>query len=357
MARKVQLKISETKGLCLWPLKRGCFCFALRKFFLFILIMTGLLGPIASAKENPLPPSEYELMEDDPEALPADESSEPTLEEKLIKSNIAISNWFDGVAEGLDLFLVGKKLTNRRNDTSVKIENSSFLTDGQGFKNTSGLGVNLRLPNLEDYFQLKFTSYDEKSENRTGKNNYLRQAPRERNYGASVGVFRKLGNIRTAFQPRVELQDPLKISHSLSFESVADMKTFKVNPKLEFFATPTKGTGVFQALNFNWVLSKIYSLTWINEGEYEEKLHKLTVNNGLALGEFVNPKSTLTYSWMFTSDNRDEYHLVGYSLAVSWNQLLYKKILDYELTPHLDFSKENSYRGIAGLVFSVNLNF
>lgn len=325
--------------------------------FLVLLLLLQFSPEVGWTKENPLPPSEYELLADDPEALPSDESNEPTFEQRFIKSNIAVSNWFDGFAEGVDLFLVGKRITDRPNESSVKIENSTFFIDGRGLKNTSGLGVNLRLPNLEDYFQLKFTSYDEKSENRTGKNNYLRQTPRDINYGASVGVFRKLGNIRVAFQPRIELQDPLKVSHSITFESVADMKSFKVNPKFELFANPTKGTGMFQALNFNWSLTRIYSLTWINEGEYEEKLNKLTVNNGLSLGRVIDDRTALTYSLMVTSDNRPNYHLEGYSFAVSWNQLIYKKILDYEITPYLNFAREVGFRGVTGVVFTVNLNF
>ena len=207
--------------------------------------------------------------------VPEDDESEEKLnqtwEQKFIHSDIVVSNWFDGMAEGLDLFLVGRKVTDRNAESNVKVENSTYSSEGQSVSNVTSFSLSPRLPNLEKYWQLKFTSYDELQDSRSINNGFLRQTPRERNYGATVGLFQKLGNIRTAFQPRIELQDPLKVSHSLSFESVANYKNFQFNPKLEFFADATKGAGVYQAYNFNFSLTKIYSLTFINEGEYDER--------------------------------------------------------------------------------------
>lgn len=278
-------------------------------------------------------------------------------EESLIQDNIAISEFFDGIAEGLDLFLVGRKLTNRPNETSVRLDSAVYVMDGEGLKSSLGLGVNLRLPNLEEYWHLKFTTYDEKQERRNVRRGYLRQTPRQTNYGATVGFFKKLGDVRTSFEPRIELQDPLKISHSLTFESVADMRKYEVNPKLEFFTSPTMGVGFFTAVNVNFQLSTIYSLTFINEGEYHDKIHEFSVNNGVSLGQKMDDVSSFSYDFMVGSNNRPSYHLESYSFSVSWMHLLYKKILDYRITPHLDFAKDYSFIGRPGLVFAVSLNF
>jgi hypothetical protein len=289
-------------------------------------------------------------------ALAQEDSPDEGLEQRLIKGNIAVSEWLDGVAEGLDLFLVGRKLTRKRNETNVKLGNSSYYMADGSFTNSTSLNANLRLPNLEEYWQLKFSNYDESRE-RGVQANYLRQTPRERNYGATVGLFKKLGNVRAAFQPRISLQNPLNVSHSLAFESVADFKAYQINPKLEFFANAEKGTGVFEALNFNFQLNPVFSLTWINEGEYEEKVHLYSTTNALALGQVITDRRSLSYSLSLMSNNRPEYHLDVYSLAISWSDLLYKSILDYQLTPHLDFLRDRGFTGMAGVTFSINLNF
>lgn len=273
----------------------------------------------------------------------------------MIQQNIAISEFFDSFAEGLDIFLVGRKVTERKNETSVRIENSTDVKERKKPHNSTGINVNLRLPNLEDYWQLKFTSYDE-SQERGVRRGYRRQSPREQNYGATVGLFRKFGQMKTSFSPRIALQNPLNVSHSLKFESVADLGWYEINPILEFFANPEKGTGIFFALNFNYELSSVYSVTWINESEYEEKRNLFSTLHGLALGQQITDLSSMSYDIFFDSISRPNYHLEVTTIQVVWNHILYKKILDYQVIPYLQFQYP-SFRGTPGIRFNLNLNF
>lgn len=307
-----------------------------------------MIGPHQSLAQKLEPhPSE---QEDDP--------AERSWEQIFIEDNISISRWFDGVAEGLDLFLVGKKVTEKRNESSIRIENSTYSMEGQPVTNTTSLSINPRFPNFEEYWQLKFTTYDERQDSRNVQSNYLRQTPRERNVGASVGLFNKIGAVRTAFQPRIELQNPLKVSHSLSFETVIEVNQYRqINPKLEFYANPVTGVGVFQALNFNFYLSKTLNLTLINQGNYIEKQNRFESTNGFAIGQIVTRRTSLTYSLLFAGNNRPNHHLESYSAAIAWSHLIYRRILDYQLVPHLDFVRERQFKGQAGLTLNINLNF
>lgn len=279
------------------------------------------------------------------------------LESTFLQTNKDISQWFDGFTEGIDLFLVGKRLTKEKNNSSIRIENTTISTEKDNFLNTTSLSINPRFRNLEEFMQLKFESYDENEDGRGVENKFLRKTQRKQNYGARVGFFRKLGNIKTSFQPRITLQDPLKVSHSLNFESLAIYKNFRVNPKFEFFADPDKGTGTFQAINFNYQFNTTYALTLINEAEYQEKIHKLFVTNGFAIGQEYSEKTAFTYSWTFNSHNREKYHLDAYTVSVTWHQNIYKNILDTQLTPYLLFSKENRFKGVSGLIFNTILTF
>ncbi|RYZ87958.1 MAG: hypothetical protein EOP04_10435 [Proteobacteria bacterium] len=217
--------------------------------------------------------------------------------------------------------------------------------------------INPRLPNLEEYWHLKFTTYDEQQEGRNAKNDYLRQTERTRNYGASIGLFKKLGSIRTAFQPREELADPLRVSHSLTFESVAESKTYYINPKLEFYAGADKGTGIFQALNFNFYLSKIYTLTLINQGDYQDFLHLYTVTNGISVGQSLDERTAIAYNLFFVTMNKPSYILENYNFSIACSQLVYKRILDFAIIPNVDFSLGNNFKPRAGLTVAFNLNF
>ena len=278
-------------------------------------------------------------------------------EEKFIQSNRDISTWFDGVTEGIDLFLVGKRVTRAKNKSSIRIDNTTTVTESDNFNNTSSISIRPRLQNLEEFLQLKFTSYDEKEDGRGVESGYLRKTQRRKNYGATLGFFRKLGNVRTTFQPRIELQDPLKVSHSLGFESVGEIKNFQLNPKLEFFADADKGTGTFQAVNLHYAFDPVWGITFINEGEYQEKIHKLFVTNGLALSQEFSEKTAFTYSWIFNSHNRERYHLHEHIVSVTWHQNIYRNILDFQLQPFLGFAKDNRFKGKSGVIFNISLNF
>jgi hypothetical protein len=315
------------------------------------------LSAFASAADADQLPPRMEKSLTNPKIIESTSPEDRTFEQELIEKDIMISKFFGSVAEGLDLFLVGKQVTDRRNDTHVKIQNSTFSNDGQKIRQTPSLLVNLRLPNVEDYWSLKFTSYDENEDRRNIQQSYLGQVPRQRNYGATIGLFQKLGNIRTSFQPRIELQNPLRISHSLMFESVADMKSYKINPELELFANPSDGVGTYFAVNFNIPFSIRNSLTFINNGEYDEKQHKFSVFNGFSIGHFISRFSSLSYDFIVNSTNRDNYHLDSYSLAVGYSHVLYRNIFDYQLIPHWDFLKTSSFVGKPGLTLILTVTF
>lgn len=280
-----------------------------------------------------------------------------TWEEKFIESNKEISAWFDGVTEGIDIFLVGKRVTKEKNKSSIRIDNTTTITEAENFLNTTSIAIKPRLQNLEEFLQLKFTTYDEDETGRGVESSYLRKTQRRKNYGATLGFFRKLGRVRTTFQPRIELQDPLKVSHTLGFESVAQMKNFRLNPKLEFFADANKGVGTFQAINLNYEFNQIWGITFINEGEYQEKLHKLFVTNGFALSQNYSEKTGFIYSWLFHSHNRERYHLYDHIVSVTWQQNVYRNILDFQLQPYWDFAKDNRFKGKSGLIFNISINF
>lgn len=285
------------------------------------------------------------------------DEARPDWEESFIQKNKDISAWFDGLTEGVDLFLVGKKVTKEKNKSSFRIDNTSISTEGKNFHNTLSIAIHARLQNLEEYLQLKFTSYDETSEGRGVESGYLRKSQRKKNYGATVGFFRKLGKIRTAFKPRIQLEDPLKVSHTLSFESIVEYEKFQINPKMEFFAHADKGVGTFQAINFHYEFNPTYALTLINEGEYQEKIHTLSVTNGFAIGQKVTEKTSFTYSWLFNSNNREVYHLEGHTPSITLSQLIYKNILDFQLTPYWEFLKDNHFKGRTGIIFNISLTF
>lgn len=279
------------------------------------------------------------------------------LRDQLVQSNRAIANWFTGFADGVDQFLVGRRLTERPNQSFFRIENITYLKEEAQPLNVTGFNASVRLPNFEEYWQLIFETSDEQTENRRSGSDYLKQSPRERNVGASLGIFRKLGDLRIAVQPRLKLKDPLNLTHTLRVESLFQSGDYTLHPKSEFFADADRGIGTFLAFNANRMISSVHSLTFINEAEYLEKKNELRVGNGFSLGQMLSPISTFAYGMLFNSINRPSYNLESYTLSFTGTRLLYEKILDAQLTPYLLFARAESFRGRVGLNFQINLTF
>lgn len=332
---------------------------SLRRRSLVLVLTLIVVGSVAHAQDDEWvtpPPAPTPAPSPTPEPQKAsDKFPEMTWERKFILGNISVSKWFDGVAEGLDRYLVERQLTTKANETSVELENTTSWIRGKNVDNSASININLRLPNVEEYWHLKFTSYDEIEERRTARRGILRQNQREKNYGATIGLFKRLGNVRTAFQPRIEASGG--ISHSLTFESMAETKTMQVNPKLEFYATQNKGAGSSQALNFHFPLTKIYSLTLINQADYQDRIHLYLTNIGASIGQAITEKSGFGYGVMFDGTNQPNYHLMNYSLSVSWSEILYRKILDYQLTTYVSFPEAEGFAGVPGIILTINLLF
>ncbi len=279
------------------------------------------------------------------------------LKDIYVDKNKEISQEIDKAAEKIDVFLAGKKVTDKANNSSIRIENSAYYREGGELETSLHFGVNLRLPNLEKKWALKFTSYDEHEEDRRIDQKQFRTQPKEENYGAALVFFKQLGRVKTTFQPRLQLKNPLDMAYYLTFETDVEMKHYRIDPKVEFFARPQKGVGVFVSLPYTYVLSPTWAMVLAQEVEYEDRQNMFTHNSGISFGQKISKDSSIGYAVAAASNNRMTYHLLQYGFAVSYQQMLFKDALSYSIAPNWDFIKERHFKGVVGMRFNVDFIF
>lgn len=333
----------------------------LKKFnqSLLILLLPCLVffsGGFVSAQAKKQKSKKNAVESQEPKTPPTPLIEDTTFEEEMLQTNRDISLWFDQMADNVDLFLVGRRVTTKPNKSRIVFENTTYSRETSNLTNLTNLSFNPAFPNLEKYWNLKFTTYDDTSISRGDEKGYARAAPRQ-NYAATVGLFRKFNDVRVAYEPRVEIRGEPQLSHFLSFDTVADYGWFRFNPKIRPFASSIYGTGVFQALDFNFDLSRTYSLTWLNEGEYEDKTTLYSVTNGVSLAHSLTDKTAISYSVSFYSNNKPVYHLDAYSVSLTWSEIIYKDVLDYQVSPHMDFTEQESFRGFFGIILGFRVYF
>jgi hypothetical protein len=286
------------------------------------------------------------------------EPRKPDLMDDLIEKNKEISNWFDRKVEQIDLFLVGKSTSNVINESSIKLISTTESQEGENLKSNIAISINPKLPNLEKFLKIRLSTYVERDE-------YLRSR-RTLNEdtdeiftkpSASEDFWHDIQTFKTSFEPRIELRDPLKVSYSLNFKSHGQYYSFSLDPGLEFFADDTKGVGQHLALNYSFKLSKIFDLRFLNEGEYQHRLHSFNVENGMTLNQVLDANSDLGYGFVISSKNKPNYQMSSYRIFTSWQRSIYRRVLDVQLVPHLEFQSTRNYTGVPGIVFNLIISF
>lgn len=286
------------------------------------------------------------------------EQRKPSLVDDFIEKNKEISGWFDKKVEEVDLFLVGKSSSNVKNESNIKLISSTESREGENLKSNIAISINPKLPNLEKFLKIRLSTYVERDEylraKRTLKDDDL-DGPTD--MSASDDFWHDVQTFSTSFEPRIELRDPLKVSYSLNFRSHAEYFKFSMDPGLELFADDTKGVGQHVSLNYAYKLTDIFDLRFLNEGEYQHRIHLFNVENGMTLNQILDEVSDLGYGFVISSVNQPNYQMSSYRIFTSWQRTIYRKVLNIQFVPTLEFLNTRNYIGSPGAVFNLIVSF
>ena len=215
----------------------------------------------------------------------------------------------------------------------------------------------MRLPNVEKRWQLRFSSYDEEEESRDLTQRRVRTRPREREYRAGFIFFERLGNIKTTFQPQIQLKDPLEMKYNLRFDSDAKRRTLKLKPRFELFADPNKGTGQYFSIELSFNITEKLDVVFHNSEEYQDYRNLFTVQHGVSIDQSLSDSQAAGLAITSGSINRPSYHLETLTISTSYAKEVMKKVLTYSLSPYLSFSKTRHFKGESGLTLNVEVIF
>lgn len=280
-----------------------------------------------------------------------------SMKERFMDTSDNIGERVDRMADAIDMLLAGKRYTKLENRSNARVSQVITHSEGGRTRTSTDFNLNLRLPNLEKRWAIRFTSYDEAEESRDLQQRRVRTRPRREEYGAAVGFFKQFYKVKTTFQPRLVLRDPLEMSYVLRFETSAKFSWVRLVPRLELFADALKGTGEFVSLEFIIPLSKRLEMSIQNEEEYRERGNLFTTNHGLTFDYALSSTQGLGLSFIWGSSSRPSFHLDNFTIAPSYAQEIFRDRLRYSLTPFLLFAKSDRFKGDAGATLNVVVIF
>lgn len=293
-----------------------------------------------------------------PRLITTDTPAKGTFEERAIEFTESISNKVSATGEAIDLILARKKFTDKRNDSHINLSQLVNWTEGGHVATSTDFGFNIALPNVEKRWQLRFSSYDEEQESRDLNQRTLRTQARPRDPGAALLFFKKLGNVKTSFQPRLELKSPLQVSYVFRLSSAADLKYVRLEPRVEFFADSIKGTGEYSEVRV--VIRRSPTSRWEyaleNDEEYREKLNFFSTHHGITTSYALSDTQGLSGAIIASSENHD-FHLASLNISTGYGQQIYSELLRYGISPYIVFGKSDHFHGHVGISLSVEAIF
>ncbi len=298
-------------------------------------------------------------------------NSESGFRDTIVEGNKAWSKKIDSFAAEVDSMLSNRKSKRKlKNKSQVSLVHFVQSREGGTIDQTPHIAVNLRLPQLEEQWKLKFSSYDEEDEFEGLQRNRSGAAPAENKAGTSLGVASKFMDIDTLFRPRLEFQDPLVTSFLLKFNSRLPWKFMVLNWQAKFFTHSIDGVGQSFSLDFEKPLTDSLLLRFFNEQQYLDRDNVLNVSQGPSLLYKLNDLIAFAQTISFNSSNRnvvanelpeayntDAYHLQSYQFIFSFSHKLLKNVFHYSVNPDLLFIKERNFKGQAGLSLRLEIIF
>ena len=289
----------------------------------------------------------------------------------MIAQNKQLSRNLDDLAREIDLLLASRRVSEKTNKTRAILSGFMESREGRAPEYSAHINLDLRLPNLEEEWKLKFSSYDEEDEFEGLDRNRYGAQPQEQKYGASIAYVREIKSVKTTLRPRIELKDPLVSGFLLKLENVVRLTFMDVKSQLKLFAHSEDGTGQAFTIDFERKLTSSTVLRLFNEQQYLEKDNLFIVAQGPSILYKINDRMALSPTFSFQSTNRHTpedravtpqtrhpgYHLEGYSFYVSFRHQLYKNILHYQVTPNWAFTKEYQFKGRAGVNLNIEVIF
>jgi hypothetical protein len=285
------------------------------------------------------------------------EEEQKSFEQRALETGDRIQQRIKKTAESIDITLAGKKYTKKVNPSQLEIRYLTSWSEGGKFSSSPDFGLDLRLPNVEKRWQLRFSSYDEEQESHDVTNERISTRPRARNYGAGLFFFEQLGRVKTSFLPRFQLTSPLKATYTLRFEANSDTKPVRIVPKVDLYADSTKGTGEFAQLEFRSDLSDKLNLSFVSTEEYHQRDVFFTTQHVLTFDYLLNDAQAIGHSIAFISNNTGAFHLDTVTFGFPFTQRIYPKRLTAGLSPFWTFVKSVHFKGKAGISLTLDLIF
>ena len=126
----------------------------------------------------------------------------------------------------------------------------------------------------------------------------------------------------------------------------------------EFFWFETKGLGTYSQFDFDRLLSTSFLFRWTTVLDWHERQEQFDLLEQVSLFQDIDEKQAIQYSLGFTNQNRKRHAIVtNYYTKATYRRRLYKDWLFCDLTPGVEFPREDDYKANPFINFRLEVLF
>ncbi|MCB0308606.1 MAG: hypothetical protein KDD48_04485 [Bdellovibrionales bacterium] len=285
-------------------------------------------------------------------------AAESQLIDKLIVENIEVSEKVDSMADTLDIWLATKRQTLEPNKTKLILKNDFVSKENSELEYTPYIDIDLHLPQLQEKWQISFSNYDRLEDERESfKNSSGHSQLDQKNY-LGLSFTRNIGNLDFSFHPQFDLGSKLYTRYILQLQNVMLKKAkHQFNTVLKFIGDTEKGVGQIVLWEYRFEFLPHWTFNQALLEEYFDGTNEFVFSTRTGVTRSFLRRRSLGLVFNTTSNNRPSYHLAQYSIQMPWQHEPLKNVFRYEVTPFVEFKKENAFVDVPGLALSTEIQF
>ncbi len=247
--------------------------------------------------------------------------------------------WFD------DFFVDERSSQDARAGTMVRWSNDFSLVEHQGGTYKTRLKARVHLPQVTRKLKLVFESDSEDHlEDLFPTTTEETRSALGLRYDALVASRSSL-NFKASLRPSIEAR--YRYTYPFSEQSI-----WRFTQRLY---QKRKTTGSVTQLDLDTKVSPQLVFRWNNFIKLESDVDGAEVGSGISLYQFISDRRALSYSVSISGKNEPFHYVTNTHISIKYRQNIFRKWLFYELTPELNWPKEEDKQRMREAIFTLRL--
>ncbi|MCO4753338.1 MAG: hypothetical protein KC478_02595 [Bacteriovoracaceae bacterium] len=259
-----------------------------------------------------------------------------------------ISDKIINLSNKIDSFFGDERIDDEANTTRIRLFSVTTFKEAQKASTEANFRIQLRLPRTEKRLQLVIErEQDAKGDDATTPSTATGESSESNLTDKTTAGLRYLldvADISFSSELGVRINWPPQIFFKMRFRKNINFGEWIFRPVEEILWVDREGWFSDLDLNFDRRLDSSWLFRFVNNVRWDNQDYKLRFQHGPSLFHKINDQIGMSYNMRATLAEEPNLSSQNYQLGIGYRQLLYDKWFFWEVSPALNFPREENFR-------------